>query len=192
VQPVPWAFSIWGVIYLALIVGAGVGLLRHRTDREWAPMRGPLAISLGIGTFWIAVANLQPVAATVMIIFMTAAAIAAMLRAPSVPAALCPVALYAGWLTAATGVAIAVVLSGYGIVTAQASALALIALVLVLALTVFWQRPRAWAYAFGVGWALMGVIVANRAPLNPPVIALAAAGIAALVLLPVLHKGDPR
>lgn len=182
VQPVGWAFSIWGVIYLALLAGAAAGLWRHAEDPDWAAMRGPLAISLGIGTFWIAVANAAPVVATVMILFMTATAIAAMLRAPQAALGLWPVGLYAGWLTAASGVAVAVVLGGYGIVTAQGAALAVLVAVLAVALLVLRLRPGVWSYAFGTGWALMGVIVANLDPPNPPVIGLAALGIAALAL----------
>lgn len=182
VQPVSWAFSVWGLIYLSLLVGATVGLWHHRSNSGWNAMRPPLIISLAVGTFWIAAANNQPLVATGMIVVMSVAAIIAMSRAPSEPAALWPVALYAGWLTAATGVAISVVLSGYAILSAQASALALLAIVLVSALAVLRHRPGTWAYAFGVGWALMGVIVANLAPVNWPVIVIAGAGIAALVL----------
>jgi hypothetical protein len=188
VQPVGWAFSIWGLIYLWLTAGAVYGLLRARGDLRWTEMRAPLAISLLIGVFWIAVANLQPLAATVMIIFMAAAAIVALLRAPDGFWAVGPVGLYAGWLTAATGVAIAVVLGGYGVLSAQVAALVLLALVLGVALSVQWQRPGAFSYGFGVAWALMGVIVANLDPVNLPVIGLAGFGITALVALVILRK----
>lgn len=188
VQPVGWAFSIWGVIYLWLAAGAVYGVMRARHDPRWQAMRAPLAASLLIGVFWITVANLQPLAATVMIIFMAAGAIAALLRAPDGILAAGPVGLYAGWLTAATGVAIAVVLGGYGVLSAQAAALVLLALVLIVALAVQWQRPNALSYAFGVGWALMGVIVANLSPANVPVVGLAGFGIFALVALVVWKR----
>lgn len=189
VQPVGWAFSIWGVIYLGLLASAVYGLLRARREIAWQEMRLPLALSLAVGMFWIPVANLQPVAATVMIIFMAAGAIAATLRAPRGPFALGAVGLYAGWLTAATGVAMAVVLSGFGVLTAQVAALLLLVAVIALALAVLWCRPDALGYAFGVGWALMGVIVANLDPQNTPVIALAGTGIAGLLALVVLRRG---
>lgn len=188
VQPVPWAFSIWGMIYLLLLAAALAGVLRHGADPDWQPMRGPLAASLGIGTFWIAIANHQPVIATAMIIYMAAAAILAMLRAPRSPLAMVAVGLYAGWLTAACGVAIAVVLGGYGVMTAQAAALLLIVVVIAFAGSVQWTRPRAISYAFGVGWALMGIIVANQSPANLPVIGLAASGIVILVMIILLRR----
>ena len=180
VQPVGWAFSIWGVIYLGLGLSAGLGLLRHRTDPAWAAMRGPLALSLAVGTFGIAVAGVAPVAATAMIVVMAASALAALGRAPAGLAARGAVGLYAGWLTAATGVAVAVVLSGYGLLGAQTAAIVLLGAVLIVALAVFSRQPRAWGYGLGVGWALIGVIAANLPAANLPVIALAGLGIVAL------------
>ena len=38
VQPVGWAFSIWGVIYLWLIAGCVVGVWRARHAPDWAAM----------------------------------------------------------------------------------------------------------------------------------------------------------
>ena len=46
VQPKGYAFAIWGIIYVWLIVGAGFGLLRRGTDAGWDRMRTPLALSL--------------------------------------------------------------------------------------------------------------------------------------------------
>jgi len=184
VQPAGYAFSIWGVIYLWLIIGAGYGLLRAAGDPDWQAMRWPLAISLIIGTFWIAAANVTPILATVMIVVMAVAAITAMLRAgQSRPwMQVRPVALYAGWLTAASGVAIGVLLGGYAVLSSQGAALLCLALVLVAALAVQSARPREWGYPAAIVWALVGVIVANLPGPNLPVIALATLGIAALTL----------
>src|SRR5690554_8215571 len=54
VQPAGYAFSIWDVIYLWLIIGAVYGLWRAADDPNWQVMRPALAISQNIGTFWIA------------------------------------------------------------------------------------------------------------------------------------------
>lgn len=178
IQPVGWAFSIWGVIYLGLLVQALVGLKRD----DWAPMRGPLTLSLGLGMFWIAVANIRPAVAAAMIVYMAAAAIVALLRAPRQALALVPLGLYAGWLTAATGVAFAVVLSGYGVMSGQAAALLILPLSIAIAARVLWLRAVP-AFGFGVCWALMGIIIANHAPLNLPVIAIAGAGLIGLAAL---------
>ena len=53
VQPAGWAFSIWGAIYIGLIIHAIFGLFQHRDDEAWDKGRISLFISLGIGTFWL-------------------------------------------------------------------------------------------------------------------------------------------
>lgn len=184
VQPAGYAFSIWGLIYLWLLVGAGYGLWRAADDPDWHAMRPPLALSLGVGTFWLAAANASPLLATGMIVVMAASAIAAMLRAgqgdPWMQVR--PVALYAGWLTAATGVALGVVLGGFGVLSAQAAAVLCLVGVLVVALVVQSARPREWAYPVAVIWALIGVTVANLPTENWPVIALSVFGATGLTV----------
>lgn len=181
-QPAPWAFSIWGVIYLWLIAGLAFGVMRRADDPDWRPARPAMALSLAVGVPWIAVANTAPVAATVMIAVMAGGAIMAVLRSgrhdPLWQAG--PAGLYAGWLTAATGVAVAVTLSGHGILDGQMAALALLVAVLAVALTVQARRPRIWSYPLAVGWALLGIVAANASAAYWPTAALAAAGMAAL------------
>jgi hypothetical protein len=184
VQPAGWAFSIWGVIYLWLIVGAIWGLVKRPNDPDWQAMRHWLLISLLIGTLWISAANASPILATLMIFAMAAFAILAMLRAgPENPIwQVRPVALYAGWLTAATGVGTGVVLGGYGVMTAQVAAMAMLVLVLIVAIVVQSLRPKEWAYPLAIIWALTGVIAANFLVGNWPIIAVASVGIFALTL----------
>ncbi|MDO5620384.1 MAG: hypothetical protein Q4G24_02825 [Paracoccus sp. (in: a-proteobacteria)] len=183
VQPAGWAFSIWGLIYLWLIAGAGFGLWQRAQAPDWQAMRPALIVSLLIGTFWIAAANYSPLLATAMILVMWAAAVAAWLRAGHQDALwqLRPLGLYAGWLTAASGVAAGAVLSGYGILSAQAAALVCLSLVGLAGLMLQQRRPQEWAYPAAIIWALIGVIAANLPRENWPVIALAALGIALLV-----------
>lgn len=192
-QPAGWAFSIWGVIYLWLIAGLGFAVLRRAEVPDWQPPRPALALSLAVGVPWIAVANSAPVAATAMIAVMAGGAIAAMLRTGRRELAwqAGPIGLYAGWLTAATGVAVAVSLSGYGILPGRAAALIVLALVLGAALLVQARRPDIWTYPLAVIWALIGIVVANASAEYWPVAALALTGIAALAwrLLSGLGRG---
>jgi hypothetical protein len=190
IQPVGWAFSIWGVIYVWLIAGALWGGINAPHDRQWQKMRVPLLASLGLGIFWIAVANAAPILATVMIFAMAVFAIIAMLRAGNDNRLwqARPIAFYAGWLTAATGVGAGVVLSGHGVLTAQQSALAMLTIVVLAALAVQSLRPAEWTYAAAIIWALVGVITANLSTGNWPVIALCAIGITALTILCVLRR----
>ncbi|MBU3029682.1 tryptophan-rich sensory protein [Paracoccus marinaquae] len=182
VQPAGWAFSIWGLIYLWLIAGSAWGLRKASDNPDWQAMRRPLLISLFVGTFWIAAANASPILATVMIIVMAVAAIISFLRAGQGQPfwQVGPVGLYAGWLTAATGVAIAVLLSGYGIMSAGPAAILLILAVLAVALWVQSRRPAALTYSIAVGWALIGIVAVNWSAEYRHVALLAALGIAAL------------
>jgi hypothetical protein len=61
IQPAGWAFAIWGVIYLWLLVSAGFGLFKRDTDPDWDRLRWPLFVSVGIGASWISVALIAPV-----------------------------------------------------------------------------------------------------------------------------------
>lgn len=182
VQPAGYAFAIWGVIYLWLMSSAVWGLWRRPADAGLDAMRGPLVLSLGIGVFWLAAAVASPVLAVAMITVMAGAGIVALLRAPGrdVWWLRRPVALYAGWLTAATGVGLGVVLGGYGVLSAQVAAILCLLAVLAVALAVQAARPREWGYPAAVIWALAGVIAANLAGPNGLVPGLAAMGIAVL------------
>lgn len=184
-QPAGWAFAIWGVIYLGLISHAAYGVWRRSADPAWDRVRWPLLASLVPGIFWISVALVSPVWSTAMILWMMGAALVALLRTgrtePWIQRA--PIALYAGWLTAATGVAFAVTLAGHGVMTEQTAALLCLGVSVVIAALVQWRRPDALAYGAAVSWALIGVIADNLAPLNVAVVSLAVVGIATLATI---------
>lgn len=181
-QPAGWAFSIWGLIYLGLILASGRALLQPERTPEWGRVAWPLGISLLIGVFWIEAATRAPVLATAMILAMAASAIIAMLRAGHEWPQLLPLGLYAGWLTAASGVAVSVVLTGYGLLSAGSAAILLLVAVLVTALAVAALRPAAWGYRAGVIWALIGVIAANVPANDWLVVAICGVGIILLIL----------
>ncbi len=185
VQPAGYAFSIWGLIYGWLLVSAVYGVWARRTDPAWDRVRTPLIASLALGTPWLAVANRSPIWATVLIIAMAATAIAALMRAPDADRwwLRAPLAIYAGWLTAATFVSLASTTAGYGLLTGSIG-WALIGITLALLVGVLVQRalPRAPWYGLTVIWALVAIIVANgRAQLG--VTLLAGTGILVLASL---------
>ncbi|WP_085827531.1 hypothetical protein [Roseovarius gaetbuli] len=185
VQPAGYAFALWGLIYLWLIFGAGFGAILRVAASDWRRVRLPLMVSLGIGIFWIPVAQVNVLWATVMIWAMLAGAIWALLRAHYRDRVWLegPIGLYAGWLTAASSVALGLVLAGYGILGAQAAAIAMIGLALVITLAVLVIRPGTPSYGFGVGWALVGVIMRNLETSNMAVITLCVAGLAAIAIV---------
>jgi hypothetical protein len=164
VGPAGYAFSIWGVIYLWLIISAAIGLFKRHDAEDWAPMRPPLILALAIGTPWLTVATMNPVIATVMIFMMLALAIVAMTRAPVLDPwlARAPVALFAGWLTAASFASLGYIGAGYGIVFGAVGwAYLCIAGALAVALYGCRLRPDAPLFPLGTAWALVAIVVKN-------------------------------
>jgi len=94
-----------------------------------------------------------------------------------------PVGLYAGWLTAASCVALGTVAMGYGLASPVAISWAGLALALALALPLT-LRLRVPTYPIAVAWALLGVVVENAATL-PVLTTTAALGAAGLLWLGV-------
>ena len=164
IQPAGYAFAIWGLIYGWLIVSAVYGVWKRRADPAWDVMRAPLIISLVLGTPWLWVATQSAIAATVLIFAMAISAIYAMFHAPKSDRWLArkPVAIYAGWLTAASFVSLGSTMAGYGVIFGSTGwAYTGITLALIVTLAVQMKIPSARAYGLTVVWALIGIIVAN-------------------------------
>lgn len=183
VQPAGYAFSIWGLIYVWLVVSAGYGLLKRADAPDWDAVRWPLIASLVIGSGWIGAANTNAVLATVMIWGMLITALWALWRAPARDRwwLLAPLAIYAGWLTAASFVSVGLMLGGYGVFEPRGAALVALGLAVVFALTVQIGLRRAPDYAVTFIWALVGVLVANSGTMGS-VFWLAAAGLCAALV----------
>jgi hypothetical protein len=179
IQPAGYAFSIWGVIYLWLILGTAFGLFARAEAPDWHAGRLPLILSLAVGSTWIAVAQVSVIWATLLIWVMLGAAAAALLRAGTDDRWLQrePVGVYAGWLTAASCVSLGLMLAGYGLTSQTVAATIGLVLALAIATAVQRARPDSVAYPAAVIWALIGVIVGNLEPVNIGVICLAGVGI---------------
>lgn len=199
-EPAGYAFGIWAVIYAGCIAFAVLQLMpRWRDHPALARVRLP-AILLFLGsTVWLVFARHGPSWATVPVIWaMLALALACVLplaRAPALPAALkrwagWPLALYAGWLTAAAFVNIATILPAHwpalAAIDPQCLALAMVAGAALLALAVVRATRGALPYALAVVWALVAIVVANRAPGGSAPVLWAAAGATALLLAALL------
>jgi hypothetical protein len=164
VQPAGYAFSIWGLIYGWLIVSAVFGLWKRGSDPGWNRARPALILSLAIGAPWLAIANLSPILATVTIFAMAVTAVVALLRAPAADRwwLQAPLAIYAGWLTAASFVSLGSTAAGYGLLFGSLGwAYAGVTGALLVALAVQATKPAAPEYGATVIWALVGIIVAN-------------------------------
>lgn len=177
VQPEGYAFAIWGIIFLWLIVGAGFGLWKRGHDPAWDRMRLPLALSLAVGAIWLPVAVLSPVWASLLIWAMLLPALVALMRAPRTDrwAGAWPLGLYAGWLSAASCVAIGLLLGGYGVTSEDLAAVLMIALAALIAVLVQGRAPGIPTYGVAAIWAFVAIIVQNGLLALPGQLALLAA-----------------
>jgi hypothetical protein len=148
-------------------------------------MRPPLVVSLAIGATWLPVANLSPVIATILILAMLGTAFVSLFCVGDTDRWLqqSPVAIYAGWLTAASSVSVGLLLGGYGVLSGTWAAIVALSIGLVVALVAQYRLHRAPEYGITVIWALIGVIVANTGPLNIAVVGLCVIGIVAILAL---------
>lgn len=178
VQPAGYAFSIWGVIYLWLILSAVFGLWKRADDAGWASARPWLLVSLAFGIPWLPVAGVSPLAALVMIWAMLLAALVALAKTPLADRWLfrAPVGLYAGWLTAASWVSVALNGAGFGILAGE-TAWAFVAIIgaLLMLHLVLARLDRIPEFAFAVAWALVAIAVKSWES-DPGLAVLPAAG----------------
>lgn len=196
VQPAGWAFSIWGLIYVALVAHAVVGLTLHQHDEGWQRGRVALIVSLAVGASWLPVAQVSPVWATVLIWVMLISVLLALCQMKDARPAWqshWPVALYAGWLTAASFVSIGLLLAGYGVVSEGTAAIFALALATGFA-TLNQVKLGHWPYGASVAWGLAGI--AQRKVGSQMLIsgfaAAAALFIVALVFQQVRQRWDSR
>ncbi len=182
VQPAGWAFAIWGLIYVALIIHAVLGVFRHKDDADWDRGRIALFISLAVGSIWLPVALLSPIWATILIWVMLISVLVSLYQTQSAHpawAANWPVALYAGWLSAASFVSIGLLLAGYGITSEVVAAIIALALATSFALY-HGYRLGHWSYSAAVAWGFIGIVFAN---LETNTLVSVLSGIAAILML---------
>lgn len=189
VQPEGYAFAIWGLIYAWLVVSGLWGLWRRAEDPAWDRARLPLIGALALGVPWLSIANTNAPWSTAVILGMMACAIAALLRTPDRDRwwLRAPVALLAGWLTAAGFASLGIVAAGHGLLFGPVGwAVAAILLALAVAAVTQWRMPGAPEYGLAVVWALVAIAVANGTA-ELAVTLLAAAG--ALVVAALAARG---
>lgn len=164
VQPAGYAFAIWGVIYLWLLISAVHGLINRAEAPDWDRQRLPLIAAMVLGAGWLWIAVQSPILATVVIFAMLGFSVWALAWTPRREfwLARAPVGLFAGWLTAASFVSLGVVLAGFGVLgSGRFAALVMIILAAGAAVTVQIRLRPGGPYAFAVAWGLAGIAVAN-------------------------------
>ena len=173
-----YAFSIWGVIYLGLLVYAVRQVLPQTGESDLIRRLGwpSVAALLGIGLWIVASAGDWEIG-TIVLIFgsLLVLLIPLLLNAHTIRAlgrgdrdrwmTVWPLALLAGWLTIASPVNLLTVATGNGDLPAVLPplgwALVAVAAVVVVALLVTW-RLRLTAYSIPIAWGLLGVFVAEQ------------------------------
>jgi hypothetical protein len=188
VQPAGWAFSIWGLIYVGLIAHAVFGVTQHRHDEAWKSGRIALIVSLAVGASWLPVALVSPAWATVLIWVMLASVILALFQMKGArPAwqAHWPVALYAGWLTAASFVSIGLLLGGYGVLPEVTAAIVALALATGFG-TLNQIKLGHWPYGAGAAWGFAGIAAKNVG--SQTLISGLATAAALFIVAVVLHQ----
>ncbi|MBI1405589.1 MAG: hypothetical protein GC145_05635 [Caulobacter sp.] len=199
----PYAFSIWGLIYLALFSYAVWQMLRQTPETPaLRAMAWPSVVAMSGCALWLLAAGLDMKAATVIIIVgSAAAAIHGLFKAiPHIKDLgrassffiFWPMGLLAGWLTIASAINILTVLTAWGVITpalALPAALIGIAAVLAVGSAVVWRLGRM-TYGLPIAWGLVAVFVAELA--GKPLVAWAAL-LAALAMLAIsVYAGLPR
>lgn len=192
-----YAFSIWGVIYLGLLVYAVRQVLPQTGESDMIHRFGwPSVVAfVGIG-LWIVASAADWEMATIVIIFASLLALLIPLLSysgliRSLPIrdrdrwmTLWPLALLAGWLTAAAPLNLITVLTGNGQIPTGGNgtlvAMGAVVVVTLVALAVT-QRIRTMAYPLPIAWALLGAFVAEQER-NPPLGFLALGAALAVVV----------
>ncbi|HEY0926224.1 hypothetical protein [Brevundimonas sp.] len=172
-----YAFAIWGVIYLGLLIYAVWQVLPATGESELLTRLGwPSALAfLGIG-WWIVAAAFDWEVGTILLIFgsLLVLLVPLLMNAPTIRAlsrtaierwtVVWPLALLAGWLGVAAPLNLLTVLTGNGdlptVLSPTVWALIAVTAVTLKALVVTWVL-RTPAFALPIAWGLLGAFVAE-------------------------------
>ena len=178
INPAPYAFSIWGLIYIALL-GFGIyqALPSQRDNPRFRNASGWIVLNAVSNILWYPAAYLQTlnnVIANVLILTMLFSLVkinqALEIKQITVPAAenwlaLIPFAVYFGWVTVATPVSIAsfLVYNGWngGGAPADIWAVTIIAVALIIACIAYF-RVTNFAYLIVIAWGFVAIAIAQQ------------------------------
>jgi hypothetical protein len=192
-----YAFAIWGVIYLGLLIYGVRQVLPATGESELLTRLGwPSALAfLGIG-WWIVAAAFDWEVGTILLIFgsLLVLLVPLLMNAPTIRAlprtaierwtVVWPLALLAGWLGVAAPLNLLTVLTGNGdlptVLSPTVWALIAVTAVTLKALVVTWVL-RTPAFALPIAWGLLGAFVAELE--RNPTLAIGAILASGLVLV---------
>jgi len=176
VTPAGYAFSIWGLVYLACLALAVYQALPAQRDREVHRRTGWwLVAAFTAATVWVPVFATRTLwlAQVVILVLLVALTVAARRSVHSGPAEdrreqfafRLPVTLYLGWVTLATVAGFGTTFRSLGMAE-RGIGTTLVSLLLILAATVFavvvvGRFTALAAFTFTAGWALVAILVAT-------------------------------
>ena len=211
-QVAGYAFSIWGLLYLGLLIYAGRQALPQTGESVLINRMGwPSAVAMfGIG-MWIIAAALNLKAASVIIIFASLLALLVPLLATAQTIRttgaldrdrwflIWPLAALAGWLTIASPLNLITTATAFEALPALLSptAWAIVAIVIVVLVAIeVTLYLRTMAYSLPIAWGLVGAFVAEQE--RNPLLGFTALGaafllvVAAVILVFGLKRGIER
>lgn len=211
-QVAGYAFSIWGLLYLGLLIYAGRQALPQTGESVLINRMGwPSAVAMfGIG-MWIIAAALNLKAASVIIIFASLLALLVPLLATAKTIRttgaldrdrwflIWPLAALAGWLTIASPLNLITTATAFEALPALLSptAWAIVAIVIVVLVAIeVTLYLRTMAYSLPIAWGLVGAFVAEQE--RNPLLGFTALGaafllvVAAVILVFGLKRGIER
>lgn len=203
----PYAFSIWSLIYIGLMIYAVRQVLPRTGESELLSRLGwPSVVAfLGIGS-WIVAAAYDWRWVTVILIFVAWLGLLLPLlgqasRIRTLPlmhadrtTVVWPLAALAGWLTAAAPLNLVSVLTSEQLLPLPPTTMALVAVGVIAGIAIgVTARLRTLIFCLPVAWALVGAYVAEQAR-NPSVAYGALAAVVAVLLVSVflVLRGRPR
>ena len=197
--PAGYAFSIWGLIYLSLLLYAIYQLWpSQRSVGIYDQLASPLILTSVLSVLWIIAFSYEWLGSSVLLIVgMLLTALLLFVRARNWTQhagggswLAVPFSLYAGWLTVATIAATATALYAKGWRGAPLSesvwAVLLIAVATGIGLFISW-RFRDWIYPLVIAWASVAIWVARRH--DHPMVAYVAFTAAGVLLIGALIVG---
>lgn len=168
VTPADYAFSIWGLIYLGLLVFSAYQILPANLLR-FRPIRSPYILTCALNCAWLYFWSSEQIVICFVIILALCIAllfINATLREPESTAdiwiAKAPLEIYFGWVTAAMLVNFAIMLKFLNVNFAPSSETAFaVGLILVATIFAILVRVRLFSYFYplAIAWALTAIAV---------------------------------
>ncbi len=196
IQPAGYAFSIWGPIFLGMLIFSVFQLKTERVDSPHLRTATIAAISAGwasIAFVPISYSDIQGLAlvdilwhlASLIVLFIALRKQILLEKAPNTKWFYLPTQMYLGWISAATAVSVALFLRQSFGVDLPYSKEVMVTFAVIAALTavaIFINSINGSIVSLTIVWALVGIIVANQ----DSAISWAAGGAITLILLAVV------